>query len=127
MAIKISSTEVISDARALINITGATGVYDNFQPIVTSISVSSTINMSNPMLISISSAAQTFTTSNVSIGSTTVLLLDKTASNFIPTFPTEVKWPAGVEPSWTTYRYWLITFVGFGASAIMANAAGYNL
>jgi hypothetical protein len=126
MALRVSNTEIVSDARALLNITGAVGAYDSFQPNVTAVAASALV-MTNPMMTRVMGGPQTFTITSITLGASSVLLLDTSASTHLPTFPTSVKWPTGVTPAWGTYRYWLITFVGYSGSILMANAAGYTL
>lgn len=124
MAIRIAGTTVIDDARILQNITGANGTYDNFQPDVTGITT--TVNMSLPCMTRVMTAPLTFTSSGRATGRSSVLLLDISTSLHIPTFDVPIYFADGILPNWTAHRYWVITFICYSASFIMANAAGYD-
>ncbi len=124
MAIKVAGTNVIDDARQLVNITGAFGTYDDFHPTVTPITT--TLDMTLPVMTRTMSAGQEFTSLNRATGRTSVLLLDISASNYVPTFSVPMYFAGGTLPIWANARYWVITFICYNNSFVMANAAGYN-
>jgi hypothetical protein len=128
MSIKIGSNTVINDSRELENINDSTGLYGNFQPLVTTASVSESYNISMIVpvynLTMISSIA--FTVNNIVAGQANTILLDRSSSSLTPTFPSSVEWSNNTLPNWTQFRYWLITFVCYSNTKIMANAAGYD-
>jgi len=123
MAIKIGGTTVINDYRALSGISDMDGTYTNFHPYVQTIS-GTAIDLSYTMLTKTLTAATTFTYVNAQIGRTSVILLDISTSNHVPTFPGD--WSFQATPSWASNRYWIITTVCFGPNDIYASAAGYD-
>ena len=123
MAIKIGGATVINDYRALSGISDRDGTYTNFHPYVQTIS-GTAIDLSYTMLTKTLTAATTFTYVNAQIGRTSVILLDISTSNHVPTFPGD--WSFQATPSWASNRYWVITTVAFGPNDVYASAAGYN-
>lgn len=123
MAIKIGGASVINDYRALSGISDMDGTYTNFHPYVQAIS-GTAIDLSYTMLTKTLTAATTFTYVNAQIGRTSVILLDISTSNHVPTFPGD--WSFQATPSWASNRYWVITTVAFGPNDVYASAAGYN-
>lgn len=125
MAIKISGTDVISDTRSLTNITGANGLYNNFQ--VSSIDVTDNINFTSPMMTCTLTAATTFTESGYVEGKSATLLLDTSSNNYTPTFSSNIVWKDNTEPTWADYQHWQITFLcGDTSSTIYGSAVGYT-
>jgi hypothetical protein len=126
MAIRVAGTEVINDALELVNITGAFGTYDDFQPTVTPITT--TLDMTLPVMTRTMAAGQEFTSLNRGTGRTSVLLLDTSVSNYVPVFNTTSAFyfAGGTLPVWSSSRYWVITFICYSTSFIMVNAAGYD-
>lgn len=125
MAIKISSTEVVSDSRALVNITGATGVYTEFHPAVSAVS-SSQINFNIPVNTSTLTANVTFSETNKEEGRTILLLLDTSPNFHTPTFSSNIKWSSNITPGWENYRYWQIILQCVDNTTVRAAAAGYE-
>ena len=121
MAIKITNTTVLDDTRAFINVTNTSGSYGDLHasPSVTT----SNISVSNAIQTCIMTANQTFTMSGGDEGRTTALLLDTTSSGHTPAFPSTIKWVGG-EPTWSTRRYWQITFLSRG-TYFTGSAVGY--
>ena len=121
MAIKITNTTVIDDSRAFINVTNTSGLYGDLHasPSVTT----SNISVSNAIQTCIMTANQTFTMSGGDEGRTTALLLDTGSTPWVPTFPSTIKWVGG-EPTWSTRRYWQITFLSRG-TYFTGSAVGY--
>jgi len=125
MAIKVTGTTVIDNSRVLQNITGANGVYNNFHPASTAIT--SVIDFSTPFMTLTMSGNVTFTESNKSAGRTAILILNTNSTPFAPTFSANIKWPAGgTAPTWSTYRYWEISFVCWDATIVRAVSAGFS-
>jgi len=121
MAIKITNTTVLDDTRAFINVTNTSGSYGDLHasPSVTT----SNISVSNAIQTCIMTANQTFTMSGGAEGRTTALLLDTGSTPWVPTFPSTIKWVGG-EPTWSTRRYWQITFLSRG-TYFTGSAVGY--
>ena len=121
MAIKITNTTVLDDTRAFINVTNTSGLYGDLHasPSVTT----SNISVSNAIQTCIMTANQTFTMSGGAEGRTTALLLDTGSTPWVPAFPTTIKWVGG-EPTWSTRRYWQITFLSRG-TYFTGSAVGY--
>jgi hypothetical protein len=124
MALKISGITVVNDSRELTNIIGASGNYDGFHPTVTTITT--TLDFDKPVMIRTLTSASSFTTSNVSAGQTSILILDTSATGYDPSFTSAIKWPDDNEPTWADHRYWVISFICVSGTSVRANAAGYN-
>ena len=123
MAVKVNNVEVISDARALNNVFNTDNCsYRDWHPTATTITT--VINFATPMMVLDMTGNVTFTTSNKATGATAVLILDTTASNHVPTFPSEVKFPS--TPTWANNRYWTISFVCWDNSTVRATAIGFD-
>lgn len=121
MAIKISSVTVVDDSRNFVAVTDASGSYGDLHasPSVTT----SNISVSNSIQTCIMTANQSFTMSGGDEGRTTALLLDTGSTPHVPTFPSSIKWVGG-EPTWSTRRYWQITFLSRG-TYFTGSAVGY--
>lgn len=125
MAIKVSGTDVITDARGLTNIAGANGLYNNFH--TSAIAVTDNINFTFPMMTCTLTAATSFTESGYVEGKSATLLLDTSSNAYTPTFSGNIIWKGDTEPSWGGYQHWQITFLcGASSSAIYASAIGYT-
>jgi len=123
MAVKVNNIEVISDARALNNVFNTDNCsYRDWHP--SPATITTVINFATPMMILDMTGNVTFTTSNKATGATAVLILDTTASNHVPTFPSEVKFPS--TPTWANNRYWTISFVCWDNSTVRATAIGFD-
>lgn len=123
MAIKIGGTTVINDSRQLAAVTDMDGTYTDFHPNV-EIVTGTALDLSHTMLTRTLAAATTFTYLNSGTGKTTILLLDISASNHVPTFPGDFSFQA--TPTWSGNRYWIISIVCFSATDIQCTAVGYN-
>lgn len=124
MAIKISSTEVISNIRHLKNITSASGKYDDLRtPLST---INTVIDFNTPIMNKVMTANTTFTESNKGLGKTSVLILDTSSSGHTPTFSANIKWAEDTTPAWADYRYWHIGMVGWNSTTVRAVAKGYG-
>jgi hypothetical protein len=125
MAIKISGTEVINDSRALVNITGADGVYSQFHPSMQTVATT-LLDFSDPVQYQLMTANRTYTESNKATGRHSLFLLDTSATAYTPTFSSNIKWAEGTEPTWASYRYWMIPMQCVDATIVRASAAGYE-
>ena len=121
MAIKVTNTTVIDDGKNFVSITNTSGSYGDLHasPSVTT----SNISLSNAIQTCIMTANQSFTMSGGAEGRTTALLLDTGTTPYVPTFPSSIKWVGG-EPTWSTRRYWQITFLSRGTYST-GSAVGY--
>ena len=125
MAIKISGTEVINDSRALVNITGADGVYSQFHASMQTVATT-LLDFSDPVQYQLMTANRTYTESNKATGRHSLFLLDTSATAYTPTFSSNIKWAEGTEPTWSSYRYWMIPMQCVDATIVRAAAAGYE-
>jgi len=127
MAIKVGNAEVITNARALTNIADADGISGSFH--ATLQTITTVIDFTKPMTKLVMSSNVTFTEANATDafkGSTSMLLLDTSATGYTPTFSANVKWPASTTPTWSGSRYWMIAFQLCNLGVIRANAQGYG-
>ena len=124
MAVKISGVPVIDDAKKLTNITSMDGEYTIFHPTITDISNSYAIDLSKPMLKRTMAGNEAYTYGSAAAGRTTVMMLDRTASGYTPSWPGNISFQS--VPAWASNRYWVITFVCFGNVSVFATAVGYN-
>jgi hypothetical protein len=102
------------------------GSYTNLHPETTAVTVSSTatVSLNEPVHLVTLSAATTISVSDGSLGRTSMMYLDTSASGFTPTF-SNFSWPDGTEPSWAGNRYWLISMFSQGGSVVLASATGH--
>lgn len=124
MAIKISGTEVIDNARALQNITGANGTYGDFYAPISIITTA--IDFATPMMGLSMTGNATFTESNKSAGRSAMLLLDTSSSGHTPTFSANIKWNGGTTPTWGDARYWQIALQCIDGTTVRGTALGYE-
>ena len=125
MAIKISGTQVINDSRALLNITGADGVYSNFHASTQTVATT-LLDFSDPVQYQLMTANRTYTESNKATGRHSLFLLDRSGTGYTPTFSSNIKWAGGAEPTWSSYRYWMISMQCVSATIARASASGYG-
>jgi hypothetical protein len=126
MSIKIGGTEVISNSRGLLNITGANGVFSNFNANPVTINAG-TLSAQNSMMTKLMAVDQLFTITNVFTGATSILKLDRSTAGYIPSFGNNIYWATGIEPTWSNHRYWLISFVCFDNLRVCACASGHDI
>ena len=127
MALKISGTEVINNSRALVNIAGASGVYNDFHPSVTDISSNYQIDMTKPVMTVTMTSSTAFPYAiNGEPGRTCKIIIDRTASNYTVTFQSNVKWPNNTTPPFANNRYWLVTFDCYNSVTFFATAVPFN-
>lgn len=125
MAIKISGTEVINDSRALVNITGADGVYSQFHASTQTVATT-LLNFDHSIQYQLMSANRTYTETNKATGRHSLFLLDTSSTGYTPTFSSNIKWAGGTEPTWADYRYWMISMQCVSATIVRAAATGYG-
>ena len=128
MSLKISGNIAVSNTREL-DVTGASGKYDDWHPNVSTSSASTSITLSFDMpyhQLSLT-AATSISFSNLSVGRSTVVHLDLSTSFYTPSWNVAVKWPGGTEPTWSSNRYWIVNLiVGIGGSIIFGSAKGFE-
>ena len=124
MAIKINSTEVISNSRQFKNIAGASGKYDDLRTSLETIDT--VINFNTPIMNKVMTANTTFSESNKSSGKVSVLTLDTSSTGHTPTFSANIKWANDTEPTWADNRYWHIGLVCWDSAVVRAVASGYG-
>ena len=106
-----------------------TGTYKNLHPVVNAgnVSSSSTINMNTAMHHFTMTANSTFSGVSIAAGRTSMLVLDRTASGYTPTWSSDIKWPDATEPTWSDYRYWIVSMTCLNGVTILASASGYTV
>ena len=133
MAVKVSNTTVIDNSRNFINITGAEGIYGDFQPTAyspTSGGASSfTWNPSFDRPLNhgiLTGASMTIGGTNLGAGKQTIILLDTSTSGYDVSWSAAWNWPEDTEPTWTTARYWMITGTCWDVSTIRATVTSWG-
>ena len=106
------------------DIDGEGGNYTNLHGTVGS--SSTTINANVPVNKRTMAGAETFTFSNSAEGKATVLLLDTSASDHDPTWPSTFKWSDATEPTWDDYRYWVISIFCLDGTNQLCSATGHD-
>lgn len=104
------------------NIVGANNTYTNLHPVNTTFTTA--IDFNQPLHTQQMGANRTITFSNVVNGRQTVVYLDRSASNYTPTWPT-VKWSADTEPTWSDYRHWVVNLFVRIDGAVCGSATGH--
>ena len=106
-----------------------TGTYNNLQPTVDTSTASATHNIDyqKSMQIITMSAAGTFSLTNATTGAVCVAIIDTTTSPHTPTFHSSVKWPYAAEPTWASYRYWVVSFTCVDGVNHLASASPYTI
>ena len=106
-----------------------TGSYTNLHPEVTtaSVSTSQTIDLTKPMQHLTMSANTAFSGVSLAQGRTCMVVLDRSASTYIPTWSSDFKWPDATEPTWTDYRYWIVNITCLNGVTMLASASGYTV
>jgi hypothetical protein len=132
MAYEIGTDTVVTNGRALDNISGTSFVnsYDDFSPSVTMMSAGDNVDFRNPVSYYFMTANDSMSFTNLSDGATCVLLLDTGATPHFPSFTAAAGtlfWGTsdGATPVWEDYRYWQIIFTANG-STIRAAAGGFT-
>jgi hypothetical protein len=106
-----------------------TGTYNNLQPTVDTSTASTThsIDYQKSMQIITMSAAGTFSLTNAITGAVCVAIIDTTTTPHTPTFHSSVKWPYAAEPTWASYRYWVVSFTCVDGVNHLASASPYTI
>lgn len=106
-----------------------TGSYTNLHPEVTTTSAATTqtIDMTEPMHHVTMTAATAFSGVSIAAGRTSMVVLDKSASGYAPTWSSDIKWPDDTEPTWADYRYWIVSMTCLNGTTILASASGYTV
>lgn len=133
MSIEINGNRVITDGltgdpRVLQLLTGFYGKYSTLHPQVTSgyISGGTNLDAKSPVITITMTANDNIGWLNGVAGASSIVLLDRTSNGYIPTFNSYFKWAGGVTPTWSNYRYWMISLVGIGSTSVAAAAEGYG-
>ena len=109
------------------------GTYTNLHPVVTTATPASAaggagdVDMTKPMHHWTLAGSFNITPTNKAAGRTAMLVLDRTASNYNPSWASAVKWPDATEPTWADYRYWIVSFTCLDATSVLASASGYTV
>jgi len=103
-------------------INGEGGDYTNLHP--KNDSFTTAIDFTNPLHTQVMAASITITYSNTSSGRSVVVYLDRSASNYTPTWPT-TKWANDTEPTWADYRHWLVNLYVRNDGSVLGNASGH--
>lgn len=104
------------------------GTYVNLHPVVTATNAAATtqtFDMNKPMNHMTMTAGTQFSGVNLAAGKTSMMVLDTTASSHSPTWSSDIKWPDGTVPSWSSQRYWVISLTCLDSTTIFASASGY--
>jgi len=110
-----------------------TGTYTNLHPVVTTATPASAaggagdVDMTKPMHHWTLAGSFNITPTNKAAGRTAMLVLDRTASNYNPSWASAVKWPDATEPTWADYRYWIVSFTCLNGTTVLASASGYTV
>jgi len=112
---------------------GISGSYTNLHPEVTTATPASAaggagdVDMTKPMHHWTLAGSFNITPTNIAAGRTAMLVLDRTASNYNPSWASAVKWPDATEPTWADYRYWIVSFTCLDSTNVLASASGYTV
>ena len=110
-----------------------TGTYTNLHPVVTTATPASAaggagdVDMTKPMHHWTLAGSFNISPTNIAAGRTAMLVLDRTASNYNPSWASAVKWPDATEPTWANYRYWIVSFTCLDGTNVLASASGYTV
>ena len=110
-----------------------TGTYTNLQPVVTTATPASAaggagnVDMTKPMHHWTLAGSFNISPTNIAAGRTAMLVLDRTASNYNPSWASAVKWPDATEPTWADSRYWIVSFTCLDGTNVLASASGYTV
>ena len=106
-----------------------TGTYTNLNPVVVTASVvtSQVIDMTKPMHHFNMTGGTAFSGVSLAAGRTAMMVLDTTATPHVPTWSTDIKWPAATEPTWADSRYWIVSMTCLNGTSVLASASGYTV
>jgi hypothetical protein len=103
-------------------INGEGGTYTNLHPAVTTFTTA--VNFNQPLHSQQMAASRTITYSNGASGKSTIVYIDRSASNYTPTWPT-TKWANDEEPTWSDYRHWVVNLYVRVDGAVCGSATGH--
>ena len=105
------------------------GTYNNLQPEVTTVSATSsqTIDFQNNMQHVTMTGNTTFSGVSLAQGRTCMVVLDRSASSYTPSWGSDFKWPDATEPTWGDYRYWIVSLTCLNGTTMLASASGYTV
>jgi len=124
MAIKIATTEVITDSFKIQNFGSLSGIYSSFY--ANAETITTVIDMDIPIMSVVLSAATTFTATNLATGKTAILLLDVGSAGNVPTFPSSFKFAEDTEPTWSGTRYWQIGLTAWDGNTVRVVATAWD-
>jgi hypothetical protein len=106
-----------------------TGTYTNLHPEVNSgnVATSEVIDMNKPMHHLTLTANTSFSGASILAGRTSMVLVDRSASGYAPSWSTDIKWPDATEPTWGDYRYWIVSMTCLDNTTMFASASGYTV
>jgi hypothetical protein len=106
-----------------------TGTYTNLHPVSTNVvaNTSQTLDMNKPHLEVGMTGGTAFSGINIALGKTSMVLLDRSASGYTPTWGSDIKWPDATEPTWADHRYWIVSMTCLNGTTILASAQGYTV
>ncbi len=130
LAINATGAAVTGD----LSVSGSvSGSYTNLHPEVTTATPASAaggagnVDMTKPMHHWTLAGSFNISPTNIAAGRTAMLVLDRTASNYNPSWASAVKWPNATEPTWADYRYWIVSFTCLDGTSVLASASGYTV
>jgi len=105
------------------------GTYTNLHPVVdaANASGSTSFSLKKPLHHITLTANTQLVNSNTAVGRTTMLVVDRSASNYFLSFGGAIKWPDATEPTWADHRYWVVSVHCYESSKIFASATGYTV
>ena len=107
-----------------------TGTYTNLHPVVqtdTTPSGAHTLDLNKPMHHITMSGGATYFSSNKAAGKTAMMVLDTSATPHTPLWHGSFKWASATEPTWSDFRYWVVSFTCLDATYTLASATGYTV
>ena len=107
-----------------------TGTYTNLSPVVQSDTTplgAHTLDMNKPMHHITMSGGATYFSSNKAAGKTAMMVLDTSTTPHTPLWHGSFKWANATQPTWSDYRYWVISLTCLDGSIILASASGYTV
>jgi len=108
-----------------------TGTYTNLHPVVATqgVNIGKGVVFTDPMQHFTMNGNTAFTvySSSAAAGRTAMMILDRSASSFTPSWSSDFKWPDATEPTWADYRYWIVSMTCLNGTTVLASASGYTV
>lgn len=108
-----------------------TGTYTNLHPVVATqgVNIGKGVVFTDPMQHFTMNGNTAFTvySSSAAAGRTAMMILDRSASSYTPSWSSDFKWPDATEPTWTDYRYWIVSMTCLNGTTVLASASGYTV